>query len=390
MEARGTPFSVYQRLLALSALGFEVDLLTYHVGEDVDISGVTIRRIPAIPFIDHVRIGPSLSKLLLDPLLMLYAIVMLMRKRYDVVHTHEEAAYFAAPLAKLLGRKHLYDMHSSLPVQLRSYRHWNNRVVVGMAKMLEGMAIRFSDVIITVAPDLHEFVKERGVGAKTLLIENLPLQSTVVGLDMQQIEHIKRDLRLNATHTIVYTGSFAPYQGLDMLIRSAEIIVGEYADIRFLLVGGSRDQIATYEQIVAARNVSDYFRFTGTVSTAEAIGYLDVATLIVSPRLEGNSTPLKVYTYLLSGKPLVATDTSAHRSVLSEDLAMLVAPNAEDLAHGILQLVNDPEQGADLACKAKEFAQDNYGFEAYLKLVELAYDHLENDRTRELQADALY
>lgn len=41
-EPRGTPISVYQRLQALSALGYQVDLLTYHVGQDVDIPGLTI------------------------------------------------------------------------------------------------------------------------------------------------------------------------------------------------------------------------------------------------------------------------------------------------------------------------------------------------------------
>jgi hypothetical protein len=42
LETRGTPISVYQRLCALFSLGHEVDLLTYHVGQDTNIPGTTI------------------------------------------------------------------------------------------------------------------------------------------------------------------------------------------------------------------------------------------------------------------------------------------------------------------------------------------------------------
>ena len=57
-EPRGTPISVYQRLEALSALGHEIDLLTYHVGKDVELSNVRMHRVPKIGFIQHVRVGP--------------------------------------------------------------------------------------------------------------------------------------------------------------------------------------------------------------------------------------------------------------------------------------------------------------------------------------------
>ena len=43
-EPRGTPFSVLGRLRALSELGHEVDLVTYHVGRDVPVANVRIIR----------------------------------------------------------------------------------------------------------------------------------------------------------------------------------------------------------------------------------------------------------------------------------------------------------------------------------------------------------
>ena len=46
--ARGTPFSVYYRTLVMAEQGVEIDLLTYGIGEDVDIPGVRIVRIPRL------------------------------------------------------------------------------------------------------------------------------------------------------------------------------------------------------------------------------------------------------------------------------------------------------------------------------------------------------
>jgi len=59
---RGTPIAVKSRLEALSELGHEVDVVAYHVGDDVEIPGIKIFRIVNIPFIKEVPVGPSLKK----------------------------------------------------------------------------------------------------------------------------------------------------------------------------------------------------------------------------------------------------------------------------------------------------------------------------------------
>ena len=54
-QPRGTPISVYFRLQALADLGHEVDLLTYHLGEDNAFSGVKIFRTPKLFFIRRIK-----------------------------------------------------------------------------------------------------------------------------------------------------------------------------------------------------------------------------------------------------------------------------------------------------------------------------------------------
>ena len=83
---RGTPFSVYYRTMITAELGVEVDLLTYGEGQDADIPGVRIIRIPRFRALGNVKIGPSPLKLFLDVFIILWTICLLLRNRYDVVH----------------------------------------------------------------------------------------------------------------------------------------------------------------------------------------------------------------------------------------------------------------------------------------------------------------
>src|SRR6516164_8511754 len=72
-EPRDAPFCVYQHIKALVTLGYEVDLVTYHVGKDVELPGLRIYRVPNLPFIRTVKAGPSLAKFPLDMLLFFMA-----------------------------------------------------------------------------------------------------------------------------------------------------------------------------------------------------------------------------------------------------------------------------------------------------------------------------
>jgi hypothetical protein len=62
LEPRGTPFSVYHRAKALVTLDYEVDLVTYPMGKQVELPGLRVYRAPRLPFMCKVKIGPSLAK----------------------------------------------------------------------------------------------------------------------------------------------------------------------------------------------------------------------------------------------------------------------------------------------------------------------------------------
>ena len=83
-QPRGTPISIYFRIRALSDLGHNIDLVTYHLGENKTIKNLKILRIRDLFFIKKIKIGPSLAKIPLDFLLLLRTMFQLTKKHYDL------------------------------------------------------------------------------------------------------------------------------------------------------------------------------------------------------------------------------------------------------------------------------------------------------------------
>jgi glycosyltransferase involved in cell wall biosynthesis len=377
LEARGTPISVYQRLWGLSSLGHQVDLLTYHIGQDVQLDGVRIERIAAIPFIKHVKIGPSFAKLILDVFIFLKAFRLLLTRKYDVVHSHEEGAFIANLLAPLFGVKHVYDMHSSLPQQLDNYDFGNNRLFIWLFRKFECWTLRTCDALITVGADLADYATQINPAVPHALIENLPIQ-TLNGHHTDAIDalsaELREDLQLQEKQVVVYTGNFEQYQGIDLLVNSAEIVIDKHPETVFILVGGKPNQVAHWQQEVKKRNMNGSVRFVGTVPLTDAHSYSSIADILVSPRTDGLSVPLKLYTYLYTGKPIVATKIPAHTLILDDDNAMLVESNAIEMAAGISRLIEDPDLQQRLGAAAARLSQEKYSSENYLHQLEKLYD----------------
>jgi glycosyltransferase involved in cell wall biosynthesis len=372
-EPRGTPISVYQRLHALSILGHKVDLLTYHLGLDVSIPGVRIYRVPDVPFIKNVKIGPSWSKLFLDVLLFCKAIAMLVMNQYDVIHSHEEAAFFSVILAAVSRTRHLYDMHSCLPRQLANFSFGNYRPIVKLFKMLERWVINTCDAVITVGADLEEYVREINPEIKLSRIENLAVHTFGATRRHCPAHELIEKLELSNKLPIVYTGTLERYQGLDLLFESAIIVKKHHPEVSFIIVGGNPQQVEYWQNEARKYQLEDSTHFVGTVPPAEALTYLTVAEILVSPRIDGTSVPLKIYSYLHSGKPTVATNLAAHTQVLDEDIALLVAPTREALAEGISKLIRDPDLRKRLGHQAQRFAKTAFDPADYQAKVDRVY-----------------
>lgn len=379
-QPRGTPFSVLHRLKALSHLGYKIDLLTYHLGEDIAIDGVTIHRIPQVPFVKKIAIGPSKSKVILDVYVYRKARRMLASGNYDLIHSHEEAGFFATRLSHKFNTLHLYDMHSSLPQQLSNFRFSKSKMLINSFENLEAHTINGADAVITICPELYSYVKERFPQKFNMLIENVADNSLVFDSHVDA-NAIRRRLKTNGESVVLYAGTFEPYQGIDLFIQSGAKVIAHNKRVRFVLVGGKPEQVSQYKKMVNELKLDNYFVFTGSVLPAEVPAYIDACDVLVSPRLSGNNTPLKIYSYLRSGKPIVATNHITHTQVLDRDVAVLTECDPASFSDGVLAVLNDANYRTRIAANAQRLAEEKYSYEAYLRKTKSVYEFLEKQLT---------
>ncbi len=374
-EPRGTPFSEYHRIRALLELGHTVDLVTYPFGKEVQLAGLRVFRCARPPLMTGIGIGPSWKKIPLDLALLATAARRAMTEKYDAVHSHEEGSFFGVVLAGMLGLPHLYDMHSSLPQQLTNFAYSKSRLLTGFFGLMERFVVRRSRVVIVICPQLEEVVRAIDSGVPSVLIENAPgsgdapIQGS--GLEIRRRWGLTPDVPV-----VLYTGTFEPYQGLDLLFASMKRVLAARPDARLVLAGGQPEQVELARRDAAAAGIAEATIFAGQRPAEEIPAYLDAADVLVSPRSLGTNTPLKIYQYLRSGRPIVATRLLTHTQVLNDEVSFLAAATEEGFAGGILEAIADPERARAVGARARQLAETKYSYEAYLSRTRQACAHL--------------
>lgn len=374
-QVRGTPLAVRTVLEFLSARGHHVDVLTFHEGEDITLPNCRIYRITPIPGIRNIRPGFSFKKVICDGLMLVESIRLIRRNRYDLVHAVEESAFIAAAIQVFTRIPYVYDMDSSLVEQMVD-AHPGLRFISVVLRRCEAFAVRRSLGVLTVCAALVEVVHGHAPRKLVGRVEDttlLPLveHSTVSdgGIPRQIVDR---------GPVAMYVGNLEPYQGIDLLLDGFRYVLHAVPEAQLVIVGGRADDIRRYREIASEAGSSDNVHFLGPRPISDLPVLFKQAQVLVSPRLKGINTPMKIYSYLDSGTAVLATKLPTHTQVLDQRTAYLVEPDAEDFGRGLTTLLRDPELRAELAKQAKHYVQQEFTPEAARRKLATFYTLVES------------
>ncbi len=369
MEWRGSPIRVSFNVRALSELGYDVDLLTLPFGRGHETPHVRVIRVGNIPGCRGVPIGPSLWKLFFDAKLWWRARRLIKERPYDYIHAVEDAGFFAVSLAWLSKAKLIFEKHSDPG----SYRKGllRNMVMWAYAKA-EAYTIRRADAVIGTGPGLVAQAESIAPGKPCHHIFDIP--SSLAVADPQKVQSLRRELcRQEDEVLITYVGSFAVYQGIDLLFSAIPEVVRQTSRARFVIIGGSPTEINRYQSLLTEQAVESSVTFLGKLPPDELPSYLAAADILLSTRLAGTNTPLKLLDYLKAGRCILATDNQANRQILDEQSALLVQPTSEALASGLCRLVQDDSLRDDLSSRGSELIRITYNYEEFKRRLARVY-----------------
>lgn len=369
LQDRGTPLAVRAVVEFLVREGHRVDLLTYHEGEAWSVPGCEVRRIPGPPAVRGIPPGFSFKKLLCDVALLNCSLRLLRERRYDLLHAVEESVFVALHLHRLHGVPYVYDMDSMLSAQLEERWPWLALVRRPMVAA-ERRAMRGAAGVLTVCKALEERVHELAPGRVVGRVEDTSLLS-----DDGEAAPV-RDVPTDLGTLVMYVGNLKPYQGIDLLLEGFAVAVGRRSDLGLVVIGGAARDIETYRAKARSLGIGARVRFLGPRPIRDLGGYLRRADVLVSPRLKGLNTPMKIYSYMDSGTAVLATDLPTHTQVLGPEVARLVAPTPEGVAEGLADLAERPSLRKRLGQAARERYRLDYGKDAFERKMRRFYDRV--------------
>lgn len=373
---RGTSIAVRAAVETLGRDGHEIDLLTLFEGTELSIPGVTIHRTGRPPFVRQVPIGLSWQKAVSDLWLAASARRLIAARRYDVIHGVEEGAILACALSSWSGVPFVYDMDSKMSDQIMD----KSRLLWPLARImifLENVTIRRSVGVLAVCPALADGARKHQDGERVFLLPDMPLHE-----DMAAAKPTEEVRAIGGTR-ILYVGNLEKYQGVGLLLDAFVRLAKRDADAHLVIVGGSEAHIAEYASSFAERDGGERIHFLGPRPLEQLPSVLAAADILVSPRLQGINTPMKIYSYLASGRPVVATRLATHTQVLNDDVALLVDVDPDSMAEGLGRLLADPGLRSTLGAAGQKFVQASFGRDRFEDRLRSFYGGLEGRLKRQ-------
>ena len=349
---RGTPIAVRAALQALAAQGHTVDVLSYHEGEDVQIESVTHHRTAKPPFVKRIPIGPSWQKALCDLAMTVKVVSMVRRNHYDVIHAVEESAFIAWLIRPLLGVPYIFDMDSLMSLQIIE----KNKLLTPIAwvfSWMEKRAVKRSQGDLAVCPALVDEALRHHPTGNVALLPDIPFTGS-------DADGLPDPLTQAGGTRLMYVGNLETYQGIDLMLDAFAKVAGAHQDATLLIVGGSAEHIEQYKTKAGVLHDQGRVVFVGPVPIDSLGAVLTYADILLSPRTQGNNTPMKVYSYLQSGKPVVATRLATHTQVMNDDVALLVEPDPHAMAQGLIKLIESHELRTKIGEAGKDYVQREF------------------------------
>lgn len=198
--------------------------------------------------------------------------------------------------------------------------------------------------IVSITRGIQERLVAHGILADRILV-------APDGIDLEDFIESKPGAVPGSTKKlVVYTGQLLEWKGVDTLIDAAQLIDDSF---EVVIVGGKEAEINHLKK----RDALGRVRFEGFIPHDQAVAWMQKADVLVLPnRKDGGvsefyTSPMKMFEYMASGRPIVASDLPSLREVLTDTNAILVAPDdAAALVRGIeLACTEDGQRRAQQA-----------------------------------------
>ncbi|MCK4555727.1 MAG: glycosyltransferase family 4 protein, partial [Candidatus Aenigmarchaeota archaeon] len=257
---------------------------------------------------------------------------------FDIIHTHDwlgaEAGFH---IQQKLGKKWVHTVHSL--EYMRSCRQGTGKSRI---EMLEELAIRGADALITVSRFMQKEIKEK-YGVESKATYNAPSVS-----EKDILSGIARENK-----RILFAGRIAEQKGLKHLIYSAKHVLKAFPGAKFVIVGKGNLR-GSLEEFSKSIGIEGNVEFTGFVSREQLVEKYQKATLFVSPSVY-EPFGITLLDAAVLGAPIIATKNTGALELFGKgSVAVVEEENSKELAEKIVALLGNEKMRGRMANAASE------------------------------------
>jgi glycosyltransferase involved in cell wall biosynthesis len=309
------------------------------------------------------------------------SLVVWLTRGFDVIHAcNPPETYFLLAIPyKWIGKKFIFDHHDLSPEMFLAKGGKEGGALFKGLVWLEKCTFRYADVVITTNQSHKEIAMQRG----GLSEEKIFIVRSGPDLNRLQLLPPENELKEGFNFMACYLGEMCPQDGVDYLIKAANIYVHDYGckDTLFLMMGGG-SALNDLKEMTSSLKMDHYIKFTGRVSDKDLCRYLSTADVCLDPdpytRWSDKSTMNKIMEYMAFGKPIVAFDLKENR-FSAQSAAVYARPNdVKEFALLLKNLLPDKDKRKQMGEIARKRVKDELAwgyskpslYSAYKKVVE--------------------
>lgn len=372
---------ILEEIRHLQRRGHTVLLCTYHIGSDVP--GVEIRRSIDVPWKRGVMVGSSRHKLYFD--LALAATVQRAAADFkpDIVHAHiHEGALLGWTVRAVRNRPLVFDYQGSMTAEMLDHSFIRKASpLLPPLRWLERRLDLAADAIITSSHNAERVLRAATKDYSnriTTVPDAVNTQSFAppsTEVEAIACRALKQSLGVPLDRrVVVYLGLLAPYQGTDLLLEAASIIINEWGrhDVHFLVMGFPG--VDTYRSQADTLGLNGYVSFPGRIPYADAPRFLAVGDVAVAPKLSLTEGAGKIGNYMAMGLPVVAFDTPISHEFLGDLGIYARSGDSRSLAAQLLASIDSPDGGKALGLRLRAKAVRELSWDDAIQSIEAVYE----------------
>ena len=289
------------------------------------------------------------------------------KNKIEIIYCRDIFSSFSAILlSKMKKIPFVFEVNGILSDEAKIKKQ--NGLYIFLIKIFERFVFRNADALICVTENIKRYIESEYNRKNIYCVPN------GVNTDLfKPIKNAKKFLKLDENYFYVgFIGSFKPWQGLNILIKSAPEIVKNIPNVKFLLVGDGIEKKKLIK-IIEELNLQKYFILTGRIPYEEVPNYINACDVCTIPKLSLKSgySPLKLYEYMACEKSVIASKIGGFEILERNNAGILVDPeNPEDLSKAIIKLLKNEELRKEMGKNGRKYVVENHSWKKIAEKIE--------------------